>query len=309
MNFVSIDFETANMTSKGSVCSVGIAVVEDGHITKEFYSLVNPLSEFDPHCVRVHGITEHMVQDAPTFKEVWSTIGPMLDGQTVIAHNAAFDMNVLSYCISTYELPSTGFQYLCSYLVAKRIWPELPSYRLNQLSSHLQLSPFRHHDALEDAKAAALVFIECLKDAQTSDYNQLATQLEYRLGQLQDDYTHITFSSTRSTGGSVKASQIVPQSNDFDKDHTLYRKQVVFSGTLSSISRREAMQKVADLGGLLADKIHPGVHYLVVGSKDYMKHQHGLKSSSKIRAAEKLASSGKKVRIIPEEDFMSLLSS
>lgn len=307
MNFVSIDFETANMRNRGSVCAVGIVVVRNGEITEEFYSLVNPLDDFDPYVVQIHGITESMVQDAPTFKELWDTIGPLLNNQMVVAHNAAFDMSVLNHCMKRHELPSDGFNYLCSYLLSKRIWPALPSYRLNAISNHLDLDTFRHHDALEDARAAALVFMKCLETAATSEVHDLPARYEYRLGSILPDYTHLSFASTRSTGGSVKASQIAPSVTEFDEKHALYRKNVVFSGTLRSLSRREAMQRVADAGGLLADQVLPNTHYLVVGSNDYMKHQNGTKSNSKIRKAEKLSSFGRKIKILPEEEFLPLL--
>ncbi|USB33980.1 exonuclease domain-containing protein [Paenibacillus sp. YPG26] len=309
MDFVSIDFETANMRNRGSVCAVGIVVVRDGEIAKEFYSLVNPLDDFDPYVVQIHGITADMVEDAPTFKELWDSIAPLLNNQIVVAHNAAFDMSVLRHCMTRHELPSEGFNYLCSYLLAKRIWPGLSSYRLNAISRHLELDAFRHHDALEDARAAALVFIKCMEQAEALLAPELAAHCEYRLGSIQPDYTHITFASTRSSGGSVRASQITPSVTEFDEDHVFYRKNVVFSGTLSSLSRREAMQRVADAGGLPADQVLPGTHYLVVGSKDYVKHQNGTKSSSKIRKAEKLSSTGRKIRILPEEEFITLLSS
>ncbi|WP_068614986.1 exonuclease domain-containing protein [Paenibacillus tuaregi] len=306
MNFVSLDFETANM-NPGSVCAIGLVVVSEGQIVDEFYSLVNPLADFDPFCVRVHGITEAMVQDAPTFKEVWETVGPVLDNQIVVAHNAAFDINVLKHCMTANELPSEGFQYVCSYLLAKRIWPGLTSYRLNSVSSYLGLDAFRHHDALEDARAAALVFMKCLQTGDTMLAQDLAQRYEYRIGSILPDYTHITFASTRSTGGSVRASQITPSVTEFDENHVLFRKNVVFSGTLGSLSRREAMQRVADAGGFPADQVLPTTHYLVVGTKDYVKHQDGIKSNSKIRKAEKLISSGRKVKILPEEEFLPLL--
>lgn len=307
MNFVSLDFETANMRNRGSVCAVGIVVVRDGQIAEEFYSLVNPLDDFDPYVVQIHGITHEMVEDAPTFKELWDSIGPLLNNQVIVAHNAAFDMSVLRHCMVLHELPSEGFSYLCSYLLAKRIWPGLTSYRLNSISRHLDLDAFRHHDALEDARAAALVFMKCMEKSEALLAPELAAHCEYRLGSIQPDYTHISFASTRSSGGSVRASQIAPSVSQFDENHVLYRKNVVFSGTLGSLSRREAMQRVADAGGLLADQVLKNTHYLVVGSKDYIKHQNGTKSNSKIRKAEKLSSSGRKIRILPEEEFLPLL--
>ena len=70
MNFTAIDFETANYL-KTSACSVGLVKVRDGCIVDEFYTLINPLSEFSYKNIMVHKIQQYMIDDAPTFKECW----------------------------------------------------------------------------------------------------------------------------------------------------------------------------------------------------------------------------------------------
>ena len=70
---VAIDFETAN-NQMSSVCSVGIAVMEDGVVIDHYYSLIKPeenVSYFPPYNIRVHGITAKDVEDAPTFSEIY----------------------------------------------------------------------------------------------------------------------------------------------------------------------------------------------------------------------------------------------
>ncbi|NAP01239.1 hypothetical protein FRY77_35445, partial [Halomonas sp. MG34] len=70
MKFVSIDFETAN-EKRHSPCAVGIVVANEKEILEEYYSLINPITAFSPFNVRVHGITDRDVEDAPTFPEIW----------------------------------------------------------------------------------------------------------------------------------------------------------------------------------------------------------------------------------------------
>lgn len=52
--------------------AIGITVIENGAITDEFYSLVNPETHFDNFNVRLTGISENMVRNAPTFPDIWS---------------------------------------------------------------------------------------------------------------------------------------------------------------------------------------------------------------------------------------------
>ena len=69
--FTAIDFETAN-SYRGSVCAVGIAIVDNGAIVKTDSCLVRPKEmRFDPINIGIHGIKPDMVQSAPTFDTVW----------------------------------------------------------------------------------------------------------------------------------------------------------------------------------------------------------------------------------------------
>ncbi|HBX24434.1 MAG TPA: hypothetical protein DEF34_12500 [Desulfotomaculum sp.] len=100
MNYVALDFETANH-SRSSICSVGIAVVEDGNVVERGSWLVRPPGlNFHPFFTRIHGIRAEDVMDEPDFKELWaSVLKDYLIGKTVLAHNASFDINVLRYTL------------------------------------------------------------------------------------------------------------------------------------------------------------------------------------------------------------------
>ena len=172
MDFVAIDFETAN-SARTSVCSVGIVVVENGKIQEEIHSLINPLSDFHYMNTRIHGITENMVQDSPTFDEFWPTFKRYMGNQQLIAHNASFDMGVLRASINQIEEEHPEFFYACSYRISKKIWPDLYNHKLSTVSDFLGI-PLKHHDALEDARAAAIITMEALKQTQTQSLEELS---------------------------------------------------------------------------------------------------------------------------------------
>ena len=71
MNFVAIDFETAN-PKHNSACAIGITQVQDGIVQNTFYSLIRPPElEFSHWNTRVHGISESDVVDSPSLKDLW----------------------------------------------------------------------------------------------------------------------------------------------------------------------------------------------------------------------------------------------
>ena len=56
LNFVAIDFETANKYAN-SACSLAVVTVENGQITKRGYSLIKPpFMQFDEECIAIHEI-------------------------------------------------------------------------------------------------------------------------------------------------------------------------------------------------------------------------------------------------------------
>ncbi|NQX45396.1 TerD family protein [Paenibacillus tritici] len=182
MDFTAIDFETAN-SSRTSACSLGLVQVRAGVVTAEYDWLIDPRQRFDGMNIAIHGITPSMVKGEPTFAELWPTLKPLLQGEIVIAHNAAFDMSVLRYCLDDSSLGYPDFQYLCTYLLGKKMLQELPSHRLNVVSAHFGIR-LKHHDALDDARASALILLKLMEQWQQFDPLLLADNQGYKAGTL-----------------------------------------------------------------------------------------------------------------------------
>ena len=114
MDFIAIDFEIAN-NKMSSACSLGMAFVDNHKIVDEKYFLIQPPEmEFDRKMVEIHGITPDDVQNAPTFHMVWEEIQHYFQENTIIAHNAHFDMSVLHSCLTKYSIDLPEFKYICS---------------------------------------------------------------------------------------------------------------------------------------------------------------------------------------------------
>ncbi len=151
MNFVTIDFETAKY-SQESACSVGLVKFQDGKVTDTFYSLIRPPSLYiRPDFTDIHGLTVDDVRDAPRFSAIWdSNIKPFIGGFPLAAHNASFDMGVLSAVLDWYELEIPALQYFCTCNLSRNTWRGLPSYALTKLARHFGIV-YNAHNALDDA--------------------------------------------------------------------------------------------------------------------------------------------------------------
>lgn len=159
MNFVAMDFETANV-KRYSACSLALTIVRNNHIEDEFYSLINPGVPFSWRNIQVHGIHSRDVADAPTFPEVWQHIQQFyVPDKLVIAHNATFDNNVLKATLEHYGIQPPAYQSLDTLRTSRRLLPQLANHKLNTVADALQIDLHHHHNALDDAQACADILI------------------------------------------------------------------------------------------------------------------------------------------------------
>ena len=156
--FVALDVETANH-DRGSICQIGVACVLPDNAIQTWMTYVDPQTT---HWVfsGLHGITSDTVTGAPTFAETLPMLQQALDGHTVYQHSG-FDRSAIRAACTCIGCAEPEWDWQNSVTVARRAWPELKGnggHGLASLKTHLGLS-FDHHDAGEDARAAAEVVL------------------------------------------------------------------------------------------------------------------------------------------------------
>jgi DNA polymerase-3 subunit epsilon len=166
MNFICLDFETAN-PSRVSICAAGLAVFKDGNLTESPYWLVRPpkgYGWFHEIHIECHGLTHLDVVDAPEFSAIAPEFLSWLNrADLVIAHNAAFDIGHLRETLDHFGLLRPEFDYVCTCQLARRIWQDLPDHKLGTLTAHIG-HQFNHHHAQSDAEAAGRVLLAMMKE-------------------------------------------------------------------------------------------------------------------------------------------------
>jgi DNA polymerase-3 subunit epsilon len=183
MSVIAIDFETAN-EQRASACSVGLAWVADGKVVRVEERLIRPQEmRFSGFNIGIHGIHPADVEDAPEFPDVMAEFAADFAGATVIAHNAAFDISVWRASADLYGQSYPSFDYLCTVKMAKKVWPDLDSHKLNALGRHLCLD-FHHHNAAEDARICAEVALACAADLGADGIEAVPALIEMVPGRL-----------------------------------------------------------------------------------------------------------------------------
>ena len=147
MNFIALDFETANF-KRQSVCAIGLAIVENNEIVKTIYKLIKPTPNYYENInMSIHGIKPEMTENEKTFDELWDEIKIYFENKTIVAHNAAFDLSALRYVLDSYNIPYPTLGYYCSMLTSKNMYSGLTNYQLPTICKHFNINNLSHHNA------------------------------------------------------------------------------------------------------------------------------------------------------------------
>jgi DNA polymerase-3 subunit epsilon len=139
---------------------------------------------FAPFNIAFHGIRPEHVEDADEFPALLERLRPELEGALVLAHNASFDMSVIRRTCEHYGVSPPGFDYLCTVQVARSVWPDLPSHKLNVVCRHLSVD-FAHHDAAADAYACGQVALAAAMLNGVAHLRELPARLGMALRRLE----------------------------------------------------------------------------------------------------------------------------
>lgn len=166
--YIAFDVETPNRFNN-RMSAIGITIIEDGMITRKLYSLINPETSFDYFNTQLAGISAEMVQDKPTFPQIWNKIEPIMSSGILVAHNAQFDMSVLKCCLQDYNIAwTTSVPYLCTVQIGRRVLPKM-SHRLNSMCDYYGIE-LDHHHAGSDSLACAEILLRYIESG--ADVNQ-----------------------------------------------------------------------------------------------------------------------------------------
>lgn len=306
LDFTAIDFETAN-SYRGSPCSVGLVKVRDGQIIDEAYTLIHPpaqLDHFDGYNTYLHGINADMVADAPRWPEAVEWIIRYAGSDTLVCHNAGFDMGVIRYACIADNIPWPSFDFLCTLVLARRAF-RLPSYRLSFVTAECDVDFRQSHQAGEDARCAALIALAIATKQGAQTLAALAEQFSVRIGHMETG--HYTPSAWSGPGGHGH-KLVRPDANpDADPDHPFYGRVIVFTGALKSRTRQMAWDDVVRVGGIPELSVTKRTNVLVIGDINPAVLAPGMLTTGKAAKVFALQDKGQDIELMTEDDFLRSL--
>lgn len=303
LDYVVVDIETTGLDSRFcDIIEVAAIKYVNGMETNRFASLIQPPPVWglddnqyfvDDFITQLTGITNEMLSTAPVAADVIPQFLQFIGDSPLIGHNVHFDVNFLYDNALPLGLILKN-DFINTVRIAKKVLPNLPHHRLSDISAALNLPPYRAHRAVADCEttnACYLAMRSRILETQTEDIfiDSFKKRSKYNPNKVV-----------------LKASDIAPTVEDFDDTHPLYGRTVVFTGALSRMPRRAAMQLVANLGGQLGDNVTKRTNYLVVGSEDFVSSVKNGKTN-KMQTAEKYRLKGQDIIVLSEDAFFDMI--
>ncbi len=215
--------------------------------------------------------------------EVRGELRKRLRGSVVVSHSA-FDRVAFERAMTRYGLEQLQVTWLDSAKIVRRAWPERfgrKGYGLNKVADALGIR-FNHHDAVEDARAAAEIVLRACAET--------ATDIEGWLRRVDRPIFPGTTPSTKREG---------------NVNGVLFGETIVFTGALT-VARQEAADMAAAVGCNVVDNVSKKVTMLVIGTQDKTKLK-GYDKSTKHRKTEALIAKGAEIEIFSENDFLNFI--
>lgn len=131
-------------------------------------SLVKPKGRIPLEATAIHGISDEMVKDAPTWEEIWPSLEAALKGRRVAVYNAKFDAQMMEQSHRKYGMRWSGndMSFTCIMELYARFRGDWNSsrgsyrwHRLEDAARQCGIEPAGLHRARADALLARRILL------------------------------------------------------------------------------------------------------------------------------------------------------
>lgn len=286
-DYIVIDIETTGLCAEiDEIIEICALKINENIVVDTFHSLIKPTDEIPDFITELTGITDEMVKDSPCIENVLPDFIKFIGDSVLVGHNVNFDINFLyDYCeYNNYILKN---DFIDTMRMARRIIPELEHHRLKDVAEYFDIPYENAHRSVKDCNITYQCYIKLCKIVNSNP--DILINL------------HKPHQSVRA-----KDISMTVEVEDVDTSNPFYNKICVITGSLDKILRKEAMQIIANLGGINADTVTKKTNYLILGNNDYCTSIKNGKSN-KHKKAEEYLLKGQDIQIIPESVFYDML--
>lgn len=291
-NYVVIDIETTGLSPEyDSIIELCAQKYINRKLDSVYSSLINPGFSIDEFITSLTGITNEMLSDAPKIGEAIIDFSNFIGDNILVGHNVNFDINFVYDSFEFYLHKPLKNDFVDTLRFARRLHKDWSHNTLQDISKRYSFPYDGAHRANFDCELTNSILEKFRKEF----IEQYGVDAEPSIAL-----------SPYLNGKNLKASDIVTSKTEFDIDNPIYAKNIVITGSLEKMTRKEAMQLIADYGGINGDSVTKKTDYLILGNNDYCSSIKNGKSA-KHKKAEQLKLSGQNIEILPENVFYDML--
>lgn len=265
----------------------------NGQCVDSYTCLVNPGTRISSFITELTGITDEMLASAPTPDEVMPALQNFIGDSILVGHNVSFDINFLYDAFERHCGEGLRNDHIDTLRIARKVFPDLAHHRLSDVAVACAVPQLAEHRSEVDCTVTAQCYevmkSKILADGTVEDFQRRFKRLSSKRNR-RTDFANITATT-----------------DEIDDTNPIFEKTVVFTGALSCMGRKEALQIVANLGGVPSDSITSKTNYLVIGASDFAKSVKDGKTT-KMKKAEALRLKGTDIAIISETAFFDLIA-
>lgn len=150
-DFVSLDIETTGLsTLYDEIIELAAVKYRDGKSVGTFSSLVKPINPVSDFVTQLTGITNTMLQDAPSLSEILPVFLNFVGADIVVGHNINFDINFIYDACESLGLTPFSNDFVDTMRIARRMYKNLPNHKLDTLIDYFDLNHREIHRGLSD---------------------------------------------------------------------------------------------------------------------------------------------------------------
>ncbi|NLL92165.1 MAG: PolC-type DNA polymerase III [Ruminococcaceae bacterium] len=156
---VVFDIETTGLhPNTDKMTEIAAIEIIGGVLGRKYSTFVNPERQLSREIIKMTGITNEMVADAPSESAALNDFLDFVNGRPLVAHNASFDASFLRAAArrAGRKLDNT---FVDTLEISQGLFPELKRFSLDSVNSHLGLPKYTSHRAEFDSEALALVYL------------------------------------------------------------------------------------------------------------------------------------------------------
>lgn len=183
--FVCIDCETTGLDPKQDRCvEVAAICFNMDSVIFEYESLINPECPIPEASTAIHHISDEMVCNKPTIKQVLPQLLEMIGNKIIVGHGVGFDIQVIANSAQRYDIASQlQYNRYLDTLRLARLYGESPVNSLEQLRRHFNILPEGAHRAMSDVIVNVEVFKHLTKRYKTTEelFDILANPILFKI--------------------------------------------------------------------------------------------------------------------------------